>query len=137
MTNNVNSIVQIVIDVLMQTILTRIQQMINVNSRQKLFKFSNSSKFVDVVDVVDIDEIDKIAFDNEQRFVIIRTIDNIEYFDSTYENEKNNSIVNVDRYIYYRDVFIFVDRLKNLKKKFVDVRVREFVVFYLRNETLI
>ena len=132
-----NSIVQIVIDVSIQTILTRIQQMINVNSRQKSFEFSNSLKFVDVVDVVDIDEIDEIAFDNEQRFVVIRTIDDIEYFDSTYENEKNNSIVNVDRYIYYRDVFIFVDRLKNLKKNFVDARVRELVVFCLRNETLI
>ena len=137
MINNVNSIVQIVIDVSMQTILTRIQQKINVNSRQKLFEFSNSSKFVDVVDVVDIDKIDEIAFDNEQRFVVIRTINDIEYFDSTYENEKNNSIVNVDRYIYYRDVFIFVDRLKNLKKNFVDARVRELVVFCLRNETLI
>ena len=129
MTNNVNSIVQIVIDASMQIMLTRIQQIIIVNAKQKSLDFSNSSKFVNI---------DEIAInDDEQRFVVIRTIDDIEYFDWTYKNEKNNSIVNIDRYIYYRNIFIFVDRLKNLKKDFVDARVRELVVFCLRNETLI
>ena len=98
----------------MQTMLTRIQQIINVNFEQKLFEFSNSLKFVNINDV------DEIAINNEQRFVVVRTIDDIEYFDFIYENEKNNSIVNVSRYIYYRDIFIFVDKLKNLKKSFVD-----------------
>ena len=87
--------------------------MIIVNAKQKSFDFSNSLEFVNVVDVNDIDE---IAFENEQCFVVIRIIDDIEYFDSIYENDKNNSIVNVDRHIYYRDVFTFVDKLKNLKK---------------------
>ena len=137
MINNVNSIVQIVIDVSIQTMLTRIQQMININSRQKSFEFSNSSKFVDVVDAIDVDKIDKIAFDNEQRFIIIKIVDDIKYFDFTYENEKNNSIVNVNRHIYYRDIFIFVDKLKNLKKSFIDAQFRKFVVFCLRNEILI
>ena len=38
----------------------------------------------------------------------------IKYFDSEYQNAIIESIINVDKYIYYRDVFIFVDRLKNL-----------------------
>ena len=73
MTNNVNSIVQIVIDASMQIMLTRIQQIIIVNAKQKSLDFSNSSKFVNI---------DEIAInDDEQRFVVIRTIDDIEYFD--------------------------------------------------------
>ena len=99
----------------MHIILTRIQQIVIINTKQKFLNFSNSSKFVNIIDIDNIDEI--TINDNEQRFVVIRTINDIEYFDSTYENEKNNSIVNVDQYIYYRNVFIFVDRLKNLKKK--------------------
>ena len=66
----------------MQTMLTCVQQIINVNFEQKLFKFSNSSKFVD------INNVDEIAINNEQSFVVIRTIDDIEYFDFTNENEK-------------------------------------------------
>ena len=110
MTNNVNFVVQIVIDVSMQTMLTRIQQMINVNFVQKSFEFSSSSKFVN------IDDVDEIAINNEQRFVVVRIIDNIEYFDFIYENKKNSLIVNVSRHIYYQNIFIFVDELKNLKK---------------------
>ena len=41
---------------------------------------------------------------------------NIEYFDFEFEKSINidNFIVNFDRYIFYQDVYVFVDRLKNL-----------------------
>ena len=81
-----NLIVQIIIDVLMQIMLIRIQQIIIINVKQKFFDFLNSSKFVDVVDIDDIDEI--AINDDEQRFIVIETIDNIEYFNFIYENEK-------------------------------------------------
>ena len=40
----------------------------------------------------------------------------IEYFDSRFEKLTNTSnlIVNSNRYIFYRDIYVFVDRLKNL-----------------------
>ena len=40
----------------------------------------------------------------------------IEYFDSKFEKSinTNNSIINFDWYIFYRNVYVFVDRLKNL-----------------------
>ena len=82
MIKNVDSIVQTIIDISIQTILTRIQQTINVNFEQKSFEFSNSFKFVNINDV------DKIAINDEQRFVVIRIIDDIKYFDFIYENEK-------------------------------------------------
>ena len=50
---------------------------------------------------------------------IIDSTKNIDYFDSKYENsiDKNFSIIIFDRHIFYRDVFIFIDKFENLKKK--------------------
>ena len=63
---------------------------------------------------------------------------NIDFFDSRRENDKNkNVIVNVDRHIYYKNVFVFIDKLKNLKKNFFDHRVRELIVECLRDDALI
>ena len=41
---------------------------------------------------------------------------NIEYFDFEFEKSINidNLIVNFNRYIFYRDIYVFVNRLKNL-----------------------
>jgi hypothetical protein len=40
------------------------------------------------------------------------TIDDIEFFDS--EFEENESVINVERHVFYRDIYVFVDRLKNM-----------------------
>ena len=32
--------------------------------------------------------------------------ENLNYFDFNYENKRNKLIVNVERYIYYRDMFV-------------------------------
>ena len=63
---------------------------------------------------------------------------NIDFFDSRRENDKNrNVIVNVDRHIYYKNIFVFIDRFKNLKKNSSDYRIREFIVECLRDDALI
>ena len=50
---------------------------------------------------------------------IVRFSENVDFFDSTLDDssDKNVNIMFVDRHIYYRNVFFFTDRLKNLKKK--------------------
>ena len=63
---------------------------------------------------------------------------NIEYFDSKYEDsfERNFIIVIFDRHIFYRDVFIFIDRLKNLKKNFFDSKIKKYVAECMKNDIL-
>ena len=77
-----------------------------------------------VIVVVDIDK------------SIVDSSKNIEYFDSKYENsfEKNFMIVISDRHISYRDVFIFIDRLKNLKKNFFNSKIKKYVAECIKND---
>ena len=67
---------------------------------------------------------------------IIDSAENIDYFDSEYSNSsnKNSFIMNSDRYIYYRDVYVFIDRLKNLKQNFFDSRIKEYVFACMKND---
>ena len=41
----------------------------------------------------------------------------MKYFDLKYQNEKifNFAIINVKKHVYYRDIYVFVNKLKNLK----------------------
>ena len=66
---------------------------------------------------------------------IIDFAKNIDYFDSNYENsfEKNFLIIIFERHTFYRDVFIFTDRLKNLKKKISDSRIKKYVFVCMKN----
>ena len=65
---------------------------------------------------------------------IIESSKNIDYFDSNYENssEKNFFVVIFERHIFYRDVFIFIDRLKNSKKNFSEFKIKKYVVDCLK-----
>ena len=69
---------------------------------------------------------------------IVESSKNIEYFDSDYENssEKDFFIVIFDKHIFYRDVFIFIDRLKNLKKNFSKFKIKKYIVDCLKNTAL-
>ena len=66
----------------------------------------------------------------------LRSTKNIEYFDSTYENFDNSMIVNVDRHVFYRNVYNFIDKLKKLKQDFFESKMKEFVSSCLRDEIL-
>lgn len=50
----------------------------------------------------------------ENSTLIIKFVKDIEYFDSTHKDVNNFLIVNVERYIFYCDLYVFVNRLKNL-----------------------
>ena len=83
----------------------------------------------------DFDFSSETAADVDDDKSILKNSKNIDFFDSRRENDKNkNVIVNVDRHIYYKNVFVFIDRLKNLKKNSFDHKVRELVVECLRDD---
>ena len=86
----------------------------------------------------DFDSSNEIAIDVDDEKSVLKNLENIDFFDSRRENDKNRDvIVNVDRHIYYKNVFVFIDRLKDLKKKFFDHKVRELIVECLRDDALI
>ena len=66
-------------------------------------------------------------------------VEEIRYFDSKYQSEQrtsaNNSIVNVNKYVYYRDVYIFVNRFKNLINQHSD-NVKHVLTTYFRDFAL-
>ena len=93
---------------------------VNQLKEKKLFELSNS-----INDDIDIDK---------NKRSIIKSTKDINYFDFIYENDKNNIIVNVDRHIYYRDVFVFIDRFKNLEKNSLKTRIKKFVASCLRDD---
>ena len=64
---------------------------------------------------------------------IIKFSENIDYFDSKLENAENRSLINVDRHLFYRDVFAFETRLKNLIKIFFVDKIRKLILITLRN----
>ena len=78
---------------------------------------------------------DKKNFDDKS---IIKFFENIDYFDSNYENSSNINIfiVNVERHNFYRDVFVFIDRLKNFAIDFVEFKIKKYVVKCLKKEIL-
>ena len=67
----------------------------------------------------------------------LRSTENIEYFDFTYENFDNSMIVNVDRHVFYRNVYSFIDKLKELKQNSFEFKIKELVSSCLRDEVLI
>ena len=126
---NIDSVIQTIIIVVIIQIsvdfATQIQRLqFDQREEQKSKKFSNSKNFVDDVNVVD-------------ERSIIKSIEDIEYFDFIFENDKNDVIVNFDRHVYYRNVFVFVDKLKNLKKDSSNNRIREFMISCLRDDVFV
>ena len=69
-----------------------------------------------------------------------KTAEDIDYFDPGYEDADNAFIVTAGKHVFYRDVYVFVNRLKNLVKSIMlnaTNRVRELISFCFRGEALI
>ena len=87
-----------------------------------------SSDDLDSLTSFNNDEID----DNDNQFKQFKSAENINYFDFDYENAKNASIVIVDKHVFYKNIYVFIDRLKNLIKLLminIVKRVRELIFF--------
>ena len=68
---------------------------------------------------------------------IIRFAENVKFFDFDYIDVDNFVIVNVDRHVFYKNIYVFEDRLKNLTKDFIDEqRMRKLISKCLRDEVL-
>ena len=76
--------------------------------------------------------------DNNISQSAIKSAENVNYFDSDYEDsfDTNQFIVNSKRHYFYRDVFIFTDHLKNLKKTFSDSRMKKLIFICLKRDVL-
>ena len=86
----------------------------------------------------DFDFSNEVATDADDDRSVLKNSENIDFFDFRRENDKDRDvIVNVDRHIYYKNVFVFIDRFKNLKKNSSDHKVRELVVECLRDDVFI
>ena len=64
----------------------------------------------------------------------------MKYFDSKYQSEQeieistNDSIVNAGKYVYYRNVYIFIDKLKNVTNQHLDIKL--IIILYFRDSAL-
>ena len=69
---------------------------------------------------------------------IIKFAENVDYFDSNYEDsiDSDQSIVSFDKHNFYRDVYIFIDHFKNLNKITSDFRIKKFVIICFKKEVL-
>ena len=73
--------------------------------------------------------------DNHRSASIIHFVENVEFFDFDYVDVDNFVIVNVGRHVFYKNVYVFGNRLKDLAKGFTDEqRMRELVSKCLRGE---
>ena len=63
----------------------------------------------------------------------------IEFFDSKYERSTHidDSIVNVDHHVFYRDVYVFIDKLKNMTSLREKNKLRIVISQCLRDTVLI
>ena len=111
--------------------IAQIQDTQRQQKQQEFFESSKSQKFVDENEI-----------DNSKNRSLINISKHIEYFYSNYMNINNFfneiSIVTIDKYIYYRDVYIFIDRLKNFVDDNIDEqRIKKFFFDYLKRNVII
>ena len=74
---------------------------------EKQFEKQSKKPFITIIDLIDF--IPKLRFEE------------MRYFDLKYQNEKsfqNFAIVNAEKHVYYRDIYLFVNRLKNLDAQY-------------------
>ena len=55
-------------------------------------------------------------------------VEDLGYFDLYYESETNEAIVSVGRHVYYRDMFIWIDYIKDLVKTYSEAEVRPMII---------
>ena len=87
--------------------------------------------------------VSRFDVDDEQQqddnfFSIIKSVENVDYFDFEYENsiDTDQFIVNVKRYNYYRNVYIFIDHFRDLKKIDFDFKVKKLIFICFKSKTL-
>ena len=116
----------------------------NMSSTQSSFEidqvFWNDIMIVIIVFASMFRFVDETSFSVDNNFLqsVIKFVENVNYFDSDYENsfDTNQLIVNSKRHNFYRDVFTFTDHLKNLKKTFSDSKMKKLIFTCLKKDAL-
>ena len=74
------------------------------------------------------------------------SVDQMSYFDFEYKKEKNKTtlfssfiefIMITNKYVYYKNVYVFVDRLKNLMSQHEHNQIRNVLKNYFRDDAQI
>ena len=78
-----------------------------VNNLNSKFIFSNETSF-------DNNSSNDNNNENKDRKTQNWKFNKINFFNPEYENVNNVLIINVDKHIFYRDMYAFIDRLKNV-----------------------
>ena len=71
----------------------------------------------------------------DNKYDSIFKINDINFFDLIFKKEK--SIINSRKYIFYKNVYIFVNRLKDFIIIKNNNKIREILLIYLRNKIFI
>ena len=105
-----------------------VAQYVRDNPSQDQSSPSNSSGDRDLAKIDDLVEANNVLKTND-----------VEFFDSFYEDSININflVVSVERYIFYRDVYAFEDRLKNLVYLKGENKIREVLSTCFRESALI
>ena len=140
MINQIDSTIQIVIIAVVIVVVNQVSADFAVQIQR--LQQNNDDERVDRRDrreqFSDLDSSDDVAVEIDYERSILKNSKNIDYFDSRRSNDKNTKIiVNIDRHVYYKNVFVFIDRFKNLEKNSFDHRVRELIVECMRDDALI
>ena len=78
-----------------------------------------------------------IDFNNYCFALIISFAENVEFFNFNYENINNFILINVDKHIFYLNVYVFVNKLKKLIKNFIDEQcMRKLILKCFRDKIL-
>ena len=132
-------LIQAIIDIMLLTIKQQIQVMIQealnsaLSSKSTILLESTILSSESIVISSESTSVDSTSTSSTLR------VEEIRYFDFEYQTEnidKQILLVNADKHVYYRDVYVFVNRLKNmtfLRDKFV---IRQIITTYFRDFAL-
>lgn len=98
-------------------------------------KMSNIRQTENSIFSDDFEAVNSRTDNHDQRYTKNWIVDEIDFFDSSTEN--TDSIVNVDKHVFYRDIYAFTDRLKNMTLFRDELKLRTIISQCLRESVLI
>ena len=112
----------------------------------RTFDFSKSSTFS--LDDFSFDFSDHVESESEFYYFSIKflSVDQMNYFDFEYKKERNKTtlfssfiefMMITDKYVYYKNVYVFVDRLKNLVSQHEHSQIRNVLKSCFRDDVQI
>ena len=140
--NMIRNIMHIKLQLMINNIFDSIVQAIFVQTRTQIpASTSSTSSFVD--SSFDLSNIESESYNSSIKSL---STDQVSYFDSEYKKEEDKttlfsssieSMMTTDKYVYYKNVYVFVDRLKNLVSQHEHSQIRNVLKSCLRDDAQI